>query len=138
MRNNIAIASEIKQELLSHKELEMSIRSSARGSFEVFIRDFHCQKIKFQMLEIDSKSYDHFTDDDNDDDEIELPSQVYRRFCLLLSELIKELAYPLEYGHLICSWEFEESEDGEDWKDYCKAVFIKEHHLKHLAPAGKN
>lgn len=120
--SNKSIALEVKNQLMHNVEFANVIRSTAKGEFLVFIRSREVQKFRFNAITLDSVN---FKDDDYNDEEIELPKIVYRRFCMLLGEMINQMHYQMEYGNLVCSWEFAPDQDG-NWKDVFRLKFEKE------------
>lgn len=121
---NKDIAEQLKKEILGNKEVEMSIRATAVGDIKVFLRNNECQKLIYKAVEIDSVSFENDTWDG-----IELPANVYRRFCILLCDMVAELQDNLDYGHLICQWEFKNEEGTDEWDNYCKLRFDRETHF---------
>lgn len=124
---NLQLAEDIKKRLLSNKEIEMCIRGQATGSISIFVRKFKCQKINYLAVELDSRT---FNSDNDDWDGIELPSNVYKRFCMLLADMISDIQSDIEYGHLNCSWEFVNDKGSGEWEEHTKVLFTKEHHFQ--------
>lgn len=119
---NKSIALEVKNQLINNVEFRNVIRSQSNGEFLVYIRHSEVQKFRFNAITLDSE---HYHDEFYMDDEIELPDNVYRRFCILIGEMVKEMHYQMEYGNLICKWEFTQDQEG-NWKDIFRLSFEKE------------
>ena len=124
--DNKIIAQQLKNLILKDVEIAMAIRSRKKGKIKIFLRNNTCQKITYQAVEINTRTLNL-----DDWDGIELPDKVYRRFCLLLCDMVGELEFSLEYGHLICEWEFTQLSDPTEWEEHFILSFEKETHFSH-------
>lgn len=122
--HNVSIASQIKTEFSTNKILEMAIRSKEEGQIKFFIRYNSLQKISFDQFTVDATR-------DEDLDIADIPSEIFRRFCMLIYDTICDLHIDLDYTHIIVDWKFDMSNEA-DWMKEVKIRINKEVHIKSM------
>lgn len=103
MEYNVNIASQIKGAFLN-KEVEMSIRSKQKGTIKFFIKNNNCQKIFYEQFKMNASTLE-------DIDLVDIPSNVFRRFALLVYSAVSDIQSDLNYTTIIIEWNFDVEND---------------------------
>lgn len=105
---NLNIAYQVRAELLERPEISLKLRGLPEANIKLFVRKGELQKLGFNELTynlLESNAMNDF--DDEEDEFVDIPHNVYKNLCLLIYNEIKSLKMDLDCRTILIGWKYD-------------------------------